>query len=256
LSISSDAWKILTRPWTIITHMFMHTSFGHIFWNMLFLYWFGRIVGDFIGDDKILPLYMLGGLVGAVFYYLSYNLGFGNTGVSGIALGASAAVMTFVAASAWISPEYEFNLLLIGRVKIMYVALVIFVLDLITLGARTNTGGVFAHMGGFAYGALYVYMRRRGVDLTEPFLNGIEKVKNFFNKNNDKKAKKAKSPVYVKYKAPSAANKKNQSKKQGPSKDALSHEEQLNKILEKIKQKGYDSLSAEEKDFLIKASKK
>jgi membrane associated rhomboid family serine protease len=253
-SLSSNAWEILTRPWTILSHMFMHAGFGHIFWNMLLLYWFGRIVGDFIGDKKILPLYILGALVGAIFYYLSYNyFGYGTPGVTGYALGASAAVMAFVAASAYLSPDYEFNLIIIGPVKLKFIAATLLLLDLVAIGKDINTGGHIAHLGGFCYGALYVYMLRSGTDLGEPLYDGYEKVKSFFNKNTPTK-KKEKSPVFVRYKAPeSAAKRKRKAKNDSTS---LTHEEQLDKILEKIKVSGYESLNAEEKEFLIQASKK
>jgi len=254
LSLSSNAWEILTRPWTIITHMFMHAGFGHIFWNMLLLYWFGRIVGDFIGDKKILPLYILGGLVGGIFYYLSYNyLGYGTAGVTGYALGASAAVMAFVAASAYLSPDYEFNLLIIGPVKLKFIAATLLILDLVFIGKGSNTGGHIAHIGGFCYGALYVYMLRNGTDLGEPLNDGYEKIKSFFDKNTAAKNKE-KSPVFVRYKAPESSGKRKRRIK-NDSVD-LSYEEQLDKILEKIKGSGYDSLDAEEKEFLIQASKK
>ena len=254
LSISSNAWEILTRPWTIISHMFMHTGFGHIFWNMLLLYWFGRIVGDFIGDKKVMPLYILGGLVGAIFYYLSFNyFGYGGEGVTGYALGASAAVMAFVAAAAYLSPDYSINLIIIGPVKLKFIAATLLVLDLVAIGNNINTGGHIAHLGGFCYGALYVYMLRSGTDLGEPLYDGYEKLKSIFNKNSAAK-KKEKSPVFVRYKAPKSTASKPK-RKQSASSD-LSLEEKVDKILEKIKVSGYESLSAEEKETLIQASKK
>ncbi|MEL7118860.1 MAG: rhomboid family intramembrane serine protease, partial [Bacteroidota bacterium] len=86
-SMSSSGWYVLTHPWTIITHMFLHEGFWHILWNMLFLYWFGRIVGDFIGNQKILPIYLLSGFAGAVMYFLGAAI-FTNGLIAPFALGA------------------------------------------------------------------------------------------------------------------------------------------------------------------------
>ena len=115
----SGNWKYqLTHPWTVITSMFLHEGFFHLLWNMLFLYWFGRIVGDFIGNQRVLPIYLLGGLVGGAAYFLSANLLPEHVGIGTVAYGASAAVMAIVVAAGAIAPNYQFHLFLIGEVKL------------------------------------------------------------------------------------------------------------------------------------------
>ena len=104
--MSSDWMHNLTHPWVLITSMFLHEGFWHILWNMLFMYWFGRIVGDFIGNQRILPIYLLGGILGGIVYFLSVNLlPYGGAGTH-YALGASAAVMAIVVAAGAIAPDY------------------------------------------------------------------------------------------------------------------------------------------------------
>jgi membrane associated rhomboid family serine protease len=145
-TISSSWLHNLTHPWALITHMFLHESFWHILWNMLFLYWFGRIVGDFIGNHRILPLYLLGGLFATLFYFL---FGFLYTsGATHYALGASGAVMAIVVAAGVISPDYIMRLFLLGDVKLKYIVATLVFLDLIGMASDINTGGHFAHLGG------------------------------------------------------------------------------------------------------------
>lgn len=245
-AIHKDLFFTLTHPWVIFTHMFFHIGFMHILFNMLFLYWFGRIVGDFIGNHRILPIYLMGGLFGALFYLLSANF----VPVGEKALGASAAVMAFVVASGVLSPDYRMNLILIGEVKLKYIVAVLVFLDLIGIANMGNTGGHFAHLGGAAFGWLYVSQLRNGNDWAEPVNRWLTILSNYFS-NIFKSKSKGPRMVY-----------KNTDKKraQGSSKSDRDkpavHQERLDEILDKIKQKGYESLSAEEKEFLFNASKK
>ena len=126
-SMSPNWMFILMHPWVLITSIFLHESFGHILWNMLTFYWFGRIVGDLLGNHRVLPLYLLGGLAGGAVYFIAaqfHVLGLGLP--SEMVLGASAAVMAMVACAAYIAPDYIFNLLLIGPVRLKYIAFVLF----------------------------------------------------------------------------------------------------------------------------------
>jgi membrane associated rhomboid family serine protease len=246
--ISSD-WKfLLTHPWGIITNMFLHEGFWHILWNMLFLYWFGRIVGDFIGNQRVLPLYIMGGLAGAILFFISANLlPYGGDGV--FALGASGAVMAIVVASGVIAPDYIMRLILIGDVKLKYVVAVLVFLDLIALANDINTGGHFAHLGGAAFGGLFVTQLRQGNDLSEPFNRFLAKIQAFFKTTQTPPRPK------VVYKNVRFEGKKRKQKEK-MSKDERIQQDRVDAILDKIKEKGYDSLSKEEKEYLFNASKK
>ncbi|MEM9917456.1 MAG: rhomboid family intramembrane serine protease [Bacteroidota bacterium] len=252
--ISSDLGYLLTHPWTLITSMFLHEGFMHILFNMLFLYWFGRIVGDLIGDRHILPLYLLGGLVGNIAFVLSANLlGYGG-GAGVFALGASGAVMAIVLASAVLAPEYMMYLLLIGPVKLKYIVAVLVFLDLIGIADNINTGGHFAHLGGAFFGWLFVVQLRKGNDFSVPINKVVYGIRDFFRNFFSSLRGKPKGPR-VAYR-----NKKRWGSRKphavSDDEESLSHQEKLDAILEKIKKSGYENLTAEEKEFLFKASKK
>ncbi len=245
-AIHKDLWFTLTHPWVIFTHMFFHIGFWHILWNMLFLYWFGRIVADFIGNHRVLAIYLMGGLFGALFYLLSANF----VPVGEKALGASAAVMAFVVASGVLSPDYRMNLILLGEVKLKYVVAVLVFLDLIGIANLGNTGGHFAHLGGAAFGWLYVSQLRKGNDWAEPVNRWLSVLGNYFS-NIFKRRSKGPRMVYKNTNRRTAKGNQ-KSDKEKPSE----YQERLDAILDKIKQKGYESLSEEEKEFLFNASKK
>lgn len=235
LAISGDPIMLLKKPWTLFTHMFLHQGFWHLFWNMLILYWFGRIVGDLLGDQRILPLYLAGGLSGAVFFIIFANL---INSYAGYALGASAAVMCIVMASGFIAPYFKLNLLLIGEVKLMYVVAALFFLDVAMIGQNSNAGGHFAHIGGALFGGFYVYaMQKYGTDF-------LARLSSFFEKPRFERPPKQPAKVVNIHGA----------EKKGGSKRNVSQEE-IDKILDKIKNFGINSLSEEEKDVLFKASK-
>lgn len=237
IALPSEIFKWFTRPWTFVTHMFTHIGLWHFAWNMLMLYWFGRIVGDLIGDRKILPLYFIGGLAGGIFYLMWVQ--FSNVG--GYALGASGAVMCFVLASAFLAPDYYMRLIFIGPVKLKYVAVGILLIDLL-FNSTSNPGGTSAHLGGAIMGGIYVAMLQRGTDLTEP-------LQRLFSWQAGRKTRvKAQAPMTVVY-----------NRKRPERSSELRTEddqERIDAILDKINVSGYNSLSKEEKAFLYAASKK
>jgi len=238
LALTSDMGKFIFRPWVILSHMFMHISFWHVLWNMLLLYWFGRIVGDLIGDKKILPLYIVSGLFGAIIYiFWDQFLPGGSNGIS-IAYGASGAVMAFIFTAATLSPDYSMRLLFLGDVRLKYIALGILFLDLIT-SVGSNTGGFVVHLAGAVFGVLYIYSLRQGVDLISWFKKPEKKAPQR-NKTDRKKFK----VVHKQSEDKSLSNKKQINKQQ-----------ELDRILEKITAQGFDKLSDIEKDFLSNASK-
>ena len=246
LALSSDIVWNLKHPWVFITHMFMHDGLYHIFWNLLLYYWFGTIVGDLIGDKKILPLYIYGGLTGAVFYLFSYYFILPQNLIGGMALGASAAVMATVVAAGVISPDYKVRLILIGPVSIKYIVVVLIVIDLIGTTGNMNTGGHIAHLGGAFFGWFFVSNLKRGIDLSLGFNRLIDKLSGFFisGKNNRGKLK-------VTHRNKKVSNFEKEIKEKDPG-----FQKELDRILDKINEKGYDQLSDEEKEFLFLASKK
>lgn len=247
LALSSDIWWNLKHPWVFITHMFMHAGLYHIFWNMLLYYWFGTIVGDLVGDKKILPLFIYGGLLGAVIYLVSYAFILpGN--LAGHAIGASAAVMATVIAAAVIAPDYKIRLILIGSVSIKYIAVVLLIIDLIGTTGMNNTGGHFAHLGGALFGWFFASNLKRGNDLSIGFNKFVDRILQFFQGVSGT----GKSNLKVSHKTSDKTRRTGQAK----SKKEGDMQARVDKILDKINEKGYDQLTDEEKEFLFIASKK
>lgn len=241
LALYSAPFKIIRQPWSIVSHMFLHVGFWHIVWNMLLLFWFGRIVGDLLGDKRILPLYLLGGLFGACVFILWDQFLPGGSDGAVPALGASAAVMCIIWVAASTAPDYLIHLMFIGAVRLKYVALVLLFFDILRSAGNVNAGGHFAHLGGALFGILFVYLLRKGTDLTSGFdifdrdKRQVSKIK----KTPRKKLKVVHSPTQEKPKAKTS-----------------NQQEELDRILDKINDKGYEKLTDEEKEFLYQASKK
>src|SRR5690606_12869080 len=161
--------RLATQPWSIFTYMFLHEGIFHILFNMLFLYWFGQLIHQFLGSRKLANLYILGGLAGALFYVLIYNISpYFNTSLnSSLMLGASAGVFAIVVGAATLSPNTTFHLILLGPVKIKYIAIFYVILSFAN-SAGANAGGELAHLGGALLGYLYIVQLRKGIDLGMP----------------------------------------------------------------------------------------
>ncbi len=253
-ALSKDWLHNLTHPWAFLTYAFLHEGFMHILWNMLIFYWFGRIVGDLIGDKAIWPLYVWGAVAGGILYFITSNLfGYGLPGQSFI-IGASASVMATVVAGAILAPEYSFRLILIGEVRLKYIALVIILMDLFSLGLDGNTGGHFAHIGGMLMGYLYVSQLRAGNNLGDPVNRMSSAITGVFSGFGE--ARQQRSTKRVPRPSMAASSRGTSSKANRPSAAAdADRQERLDVILEKIKANGISSLSSEEREFLALASR-
>lgn len=237
-AISGQLSILMFKPWTIISHIFLHKGFWHLLFNMIGLHIFGRIIGDLVGDRRVLPIYIFGGAIGGLFYVLSYQLQF--TGGQ-YALGASAAVLAIAAAAAFTAPDYSIRLLLIGDVKIKYIVLVFIFFDIIGAAGNNNVGGHIAHLGGVLAGIVFFRLMGTRSDITLIF----EKIMSFPALLN-KKTRSKKSKLRVEHRSDYLGQRKNVKS----ANENYSMEEELNRILDKIKAYGYDKLSKEEKDFL------
>ena len=233
LMLPADLKKFILQPWSLITYFFLHMNFMHILWNMLFLYWFGKIVNDNIGNNAVISLYVLGGIIGGLFYMALYNIiPFYSDRISdSLMLGASAGVFSIVVGSATLLPNYTFYLLLLGPVRIKYIALFYVLLSFLDVTGN-NAGGEIAHLGGAFIGYLYIRQLQNGINMGE----GIIKILNYFNKDKSKK-----------YDTKSSIIK--------DENEDISQDE-IDKILDKISDSGYSSLSNKEKEKLFNASKK
>lgn len=239
LSVPSDPLLLLIRPWSLITYMFLHYDFFHILFNLLYLWWFGRLFAQLVDVRKLLTIYIWGGLAGAALYIFSFNIlpALHPQGGSSALLGASASVMAILFAVARVRPNFSVYLFLIGPVKLKYLALGAFAIDLISIPGMANTGGHLAHIGGALIGLYY------GWKLSKGSISG-----NFFDKMAIRSGNlfKRKSNLRVTHSRPMSDMEYNAMKQR--------RQKELDRILEKIKQSGYDSLSKEEKQMLFNAS--
>lgn len=233
LSLHSNVLAFLKKPWGLITYMFTHFDILHIFFNMLNLYWFGNIFRSFLGNQRVLPLYLLGGVAGGAAYLLVYNLAFGGLNVPMI--GASASVMAILIACATKLPNYEIGLLFIGSVRLKWLAIAVIILDLISL-TQGNVGGIVAHMGGAVFGFIYIQFLNNGTDLCHPL-------------------------IWLFHRRPRSAGqgRRNFRPKKSPLKLVKPSQEEnkqlrLDQLLDKINDNGIESLSPEERAWLKKMS--
>jgi len=250
LSLPSSLSQFIRQPWSILTHMILHIGFWHILWNMLLLYWFGRIVGDLLGDERILPLYIMSGIFGGLIFMLHDLYLPGGSGGAALAMGASAAVMAIIWTAAMVSPDYQMHLLILGAVKLKYIALGLLFLDLVGSAGNINQGGHFAHLGGAVFGMFYVWLLREGTDLTAPFYKKGSPYGRPPKKERTVKVEKTSRSKFKVVRNEAKTNNK------GTLSQKPDQQKELDRILDKINASGYNSLSDEEKDFLYRASKK
>ncbi|MGQ1785827.1 MULTISPECIES: rhomboid family intramembrane serine protease [unclassified Saccharicrinis] len=241
-SVPADPGALLFKPWSIFTYMFLHFDFMHILFNMLYLFWFGRIFLQYFNSRQLLGVYFMGGLAGALLYILSYNIfpALNSFTESPIMMGASASVMAIIFGAASYAPNYKVHLILIGPVKLMYLAIGLLVLDLIAIPSFSNTGGHLAHIGGALLGMYFASRAVKNKDITRRFNHFMDNLASMFSRKPKMTVthSRSKRPVSdLDYNA-------NKKKKQGD----------IDRILDKIKTSGYDSLTKQEKDDLFNAS--
>ena len=233
LMLPASFTTFITQPWSLISYFFLHLGFTHILWNMLFLYWFGKIIQDNIGNNAVISLYVLGGIIGGLSYMALFNIipYYDNRISESLMLGASAGVFSIVAGSATLLPNYTFYLLFLGPVRIKYIALFYILLSFLDV-TGSNAGGEIAHLGGAMIGYLFIRQLQNGVNMGEGVINII----NFLNKEKNKKKEE------------------NYSRTEETKYDIS--QDEIDKILDKISESGYSSLSKNEKEKLFNASKK
>lgn len=229
------------RPWTILTYMFTHKNLFHIFFNMLLLYWGGQIFIEYLGTRKLVSTYFLGGITGALMYIAIFNLlpVFSNYIIQSRAIGASASVLAVFIAIATYLPNYTVNLMFFGPTRLKYIALIMVIIDLLSIEGG-NAGGHIAHLGGALYGFIYSKQLQKGSDIG-----------NWFNRMIETAGKLNKPKTKLKVAHKNTKNKLNTP----PVKNKEEIQKRIDAILDKISQSGYDSLSKEEKELLFNYSK-
>lgn len=238
LMLPSDLNAFILHPWTIITYMFMHTSFIHILFNVLMLYWFGQLFMTFFNQRDLVGVYVIGGLAGGLFYLLAFNLvPYYIQHGSSYLLGASASVMAIVVATAVMSPDYQVRIPLIGMIKIEWIAVASVLISLLGI-TSTNAGGELAHLGGALIGYIFAKEYKKGTNIVGWINKLIDWLVDLPKKKSKMKVSYENQSVQRETDAEYNARKKQ-------------HNDEIDRILDKIKQSGYDSLSDNERRQLF-----
>jgi membrane associated rhomboid family serine protease len=240
ISVPSEFGSLAKQPWTLFTYMFVHKDFLHILFNMLVFFWTGRLFTEYLGNKRLLSVYIIGGLSGALMYVVAYNLFpvFQASVMFSMLLGASAAVIAILVAIAVLLPQHEFHLLLIGPVKLKYIAIFLVILYVISI-PKGNAGGHFSHLGGALFGFVFMRQYKKGNDITRGFSLLLDALANIFRGQPRLKTVHRRKMSDEEY---ASVRKTNQ--------------EVIDRILDKISQSGYESLTKEEKEILFNVSKK
>lgn len=240
--LPKDLNEFIFQPWSIVTYAFFHGGFSHIFWNMLLLFFAGRIFLNLFSARRFLNVYFLGIIIGGLTFILSYNLFPAFAGQRTALIGASAGVMAVLIFVCSYIPNQEVRIIFFN-IKLWYIGAIFVLLDLIQMAYDGNAGGHLAHLGGAFIGFLYARKLLEGKDIGAGFEKFTSGITNIFKRNK-------KSPLKT-------VHKTSQSKKVYTSVSVPKsiQQKQIDDILDKISKSGYESLSKEEKDFLFKAGK-
>lgn len=230
--------------WTLFTYMFVHEGLFHLIFNLLWLYWFGRIMADIYTQQRVIQTYIYGGLAGGILYILFSSIPGMPTG--DYLIGASGGVLAVMAATAALLPDYEMRLILVGPVKIKYIVLIGFILSSI-LDFNQNTGGKIAHIGGAAFGLYYGMQLKKGIEITDGLNAFFNSILNLFRKKPTMRV--------VHNRERTNTTKKHHRNTNTSAMSESEKQRKTDEILDKISSSGYESLSKEEKDFLFKVSK-
>jgi membrane associated rhomboid family serine protease len=239
LALSSDPQVFLFKPWTFLTYAFFHSSFLHLLFNMMVLNFASTLFLTFFTEKQYLGLYVLGAIFSGIVFALSFYI-FGNFASI---VGASAAIMAILVAVTTYQPLMGVRLMFFGNVKLWHITAVILILDLMQLLVE-NTGGHISHLAGAFFGFVYIKLLQNGTDLSIVVSKIIDFFANLFRKSPSTPFKK----VHKNYQKPTE-----KVSSRIVTKDKT--QQQIDEILDKISQSGYDCLTKEEKEFLFKAGK-
>lgn len=236
LAVPSSIDRLILKPWTIFTYMFVHEGLLHLLFNMLVLYFSGTIFLQYLSQKQLLSTYLAGGLAGAAVFIVSFNVFpvFSQTIGLSVAIGASASVLAVMVGISTYVPHYKVNLLLIGPVKLKYLAIAYIVLDFFSIMGN-NPGGHLAHLGGALWGFAYVSMFKKNIDVFR-FINrpGSYRMK------TSHRAKPGGRPL----------------NDDDYNRIRIAEQKEIDRILDQIAQSGYNSLTSRDKELLFRTSNK
>ena len=243
LSLPPSFSDFLYKPWSIITYGFTHYDFFHILFNLLILYYISRMLLNLFRPKMALNIYMLGIIVGGLAFLFVYNVVPSRllVNTSGV-VGASAGIRALLIFSGVYMAQTEVRIIFFN-IKLKYIAIALVVMDVLGLFGW-NQGGNVAHLGGALLGYFYAIRLKEGKDIGLGFERVMDNVISWF---------KPKSNLKTVHRS------KQQKTYAGKTKDefqTFNDQKKIDLILDKISKSGYESLTAEEKEFLFKAGKK
>jgi membrane associated rhomboid family serine protease len=239
VSLSSNPAHLLWKPWSLLSYAFFHSGIMHIIFNMIVLNFSGRLFLTFFTSKQLLGLYFLS----AIFASICYISVFYVLNINAPMVGASAAIMGVLVAVATYYPLMSVQLLIIGNVKLWHITAVIIIIDLMQLRSE-NMGGHISHLSGALFGFIFIKLLQNGTDLSMVVSRSLAFFTNSFGKKTVTPFKK----VHKNYHKPvEKSTSRIIEKDKG--------QQQVDEILDKISQSGYDSLTKEEKEFLFKVGK-
>ncbi|MFP4664888.1 MAG: rhomboid family intramembrane serine protease [Bacteroidales bacterium] len=247
LALPADYPRLITRPWTAITYMFLHYHFFHILFNLIALYFFGRLFISYLSEKRLLAVYVLGGLTGGAAYVISHNLINGLDSTSASVLGASGAVYAIMVVIAVISPRQKVYIPFISSIELRWLVLAFIGIDLLSLPVGNNMGGHIAHLGGALFGAVYAQQHKKGEDIGAWFNQLLAWLAGLF---------KSQSHMRVTYKNTNTKRSKRPETDMEYNARKKKEQDEINRILDKVSNSGYDSLTKREKELLFKNSDK
>jgi membrane associated rhomboid family serine protease len=215
LSVYPATWWMCLQLWRPITYQFLHGGIGHIFVNMLVLYFFGPVLERLWGSKKFLIFYLVCGAMGGLFFPLLVHVGWLRMGQL---VGASGSILGMLAAAAILFPNMRVFVWGIFPVKITILALIFAGISIVAVlrpDLYENAGGQAAHLAGMAAGAVYVLSESR-----------LAKLKLRIHSGRWEKKMAAQQNFQI----------------------------QVDRILQKVHQSGIHSLTSKEKKILKKAT--
>lgn len=235
--------NLAVLPWTVLTYMFVHTGVIYTLINMLWLWAFGSILQQLSGNEKIIPIYLYGGIAGAVvFIAASYIIpGLHSEVEYSFLMGGNASIMAIAVATTTLSPDYRLFRMLNGGIPLWILTLLYIVIDFAGSG---GTAHQMAHLGGGLIGFLFIVSLRKGYDWSVWMNHFYSWVTNLFNPDKEKKQPQQAIKEKVFYNT--------HGQKPYIKRPAIT-QQRIDEILDKINQKGYNHLSDEEKNILKKA---
>lgn len=239
--LPASASAFAAEPWTLFTHMFTHYGFWHLLSSMVWLWFFGYLMQDMIGNNKLIPVYLYGGITAAVVYLLATNLVPAASAAENM-LGAGAPVMAIAIAITMLTPDYRYFPMINGGIPLWVITVIYVLIDFSTMG-KGNTALAAAHITAAVTGFLFARQLRRGHDWSAWMNRLVDWLNDLFNPEKKFSGRSQKEKLYY------------QAGRKPFEKTPNITQQKLDAILEKIHRHGYDHLTAEEKEFLERASK-